>query len=98
MFVCSRRIVAASSKHHQAKIACPNGLWVNSYNGVLFFTRIDAEMKNTVLPISLQFYYNSSYKDRNYGYGLGFSMGEEMRYALSLSGDSVTIERGRRSK
>ena len=76
------------------KIACPNGLWVNSYNGVLFFTRIDAEMKNTVLPISLQFYYNSSYKDRNYGYGLGFSMGEEMRYALSLSGDSVTIERG----
>ena len=42
------------------KIACPNGLWVNSYNGVLFFTRVDAEMKNTVLPISLQFYYNSS--------------------------------------
>lgn len=76
------------------KIACPNGLWVNSYNGVLFFTRVDAEMKNTVLPISLQFYYNSSYKDRNYGYGLGFSMGEEMRYALSQSGDSVTIERG----
>ena len=33
------------------KIACPNGLWVNSYNGVLFFTRVDAEMKNTVLPI-----------------------------------------------
>lgn len=74
------------------KIACPNGLWVNSYNGVLFFTRVDAEMKNTVLPISLQFYYNSSYKDRNYGYGLGFSMGEEMRY--TLSGDSVSIERG----
>lgn len=76
------------------KIACPNGLWVNSYNGVLFFTRVDAEMKNTVLPISLQFYYNSSYKDRNYGYGLGFSMGEEMRYSMSQSGDSVTIERG----
>lgn len=76
------------------KIACPNGLWVNSYNGVLFFTRVDAEMKNTVLPISLQFYYNSSYKDRNYGYGLGFSMGEEMRYSISQSGDSVTIERG----
>ena len=74
------------------KIACPNGLWVNSYNGVLFFTRVDAEMKNTVLPISLQFYYNSSYKDRNYGYGSGFSMGEEMRY--TLSGDSVSIERG----
>ena len=33
------------------KIACPNGLWVNSYNGVLFFTRIDAEMKNTELRI-----------------------------------------------
>lgn len=76
------------------KIACPNGLWVNSYNGVLFFTRVDAEMKNTVLPISLQFYYNSSYKERNYGYGLGFSMGEEMRYSMSQSGDSVTIERG----
>ena len=74
------------------KIACPNGLWVNSYNGVLFFNRVDAEMQNTVLPIALQFYYNSSNKDRNYGYGLGFSMGTEMRYAVS--GDTVRIERG----
>lgn len=94
MVVCSRRIVAASSKHHQAQDCLSERIVGEQLQRGLVFTRIDAEMKNTVLPISLQFYYNSSYKDRNYGYGLGFSMGEEMRYALSLSGDSVTIERG----
>ena len=75
------------------KIAGPNGLWVNSYNGVLFFGQTDIETQNTALPIQLRFYYNSSANKTNYGYGLGFSLGYEMRYEEDADGN-VTIETG----
>ena len=75
------------------KIAGPNGLWVNSYNGVLFFGQTDIETQNTAMPMQLRFYYNSSAKDTNYGYGLGFSLGYEMRYEID-SLDNVIIETG----
>ena len=75
------------------KIEGPNGLWVNSYNGVLFFGKTDIETQNTVMPMQLRFYYNSSAKDVNYGYGLGFSLGYEMRYDLDDDGN-VIIETG----
>lgn len=74
------------------KIACPNNLWVNSYNGVLFFARTDIETVNSALPMQLQFYYNSSFASKNYGYGLGFSLGYEMRYTVDSQG--IIIERG----
>ena len=75
------------------KIAGPNGLWVNSYNGVLFFGQTDIETQNTAMPMQLRFYYNSSAKDTNYGYGLGFSLGYEMRYEID-SLNNVIIETG----
>lgn len=75
------------------KIAGPNGLWVNSYNGVLFFGQTDMETQNSAMPMQLQFYYNSSANKTNYGYGLGFSLGYEMRYKVEENGD-VTIETG----
>ena len=75
------------------KIAGPNGLWVNSYNGVLFFGQTDIETQNTAMPMQLRFYYNSSAKDTNYGYGLGFSLGYEMRYDID-SLNNVIIETG----
>ena len=75
------------------KIAGPNGLWVNSYNGVLFFGQTDLETQNTVMPMQLRFYYNSSANNVNYGYGLGFSLGYEMRYELDGDGN-VIIETG----
>ena len=75
------------------KIAGPNGLWVNSYNGVLFFGQTDIETQNTVMPMQLRFYYNSSANKTNYGYGLGFSLGYEMRYELD-SLNNVVIETG----
>lgn len=75
------------------KIAGPNGLWVNSYNGVLFFGQTDIETQNTQMPMQLRFYYNSSANDVNYGYGLGFSLGYEMRYEVDGDGN-VTIETG----
>lgn len=75
------------------KIAGPNGLYVNSYNGVLFFGHTDFETQNTHMPMQLRFYYNSSASKRNYGYGLGFSLGYEMRYSVNEIG-GVTIETG----
>lgn len=75
------------------KIAGPNGLWVNSYNGVLFFGQTDIETQNTAMPMQLRFYYNSSASDTNYGYGLGFSLGYEMRYGIDDDGN-VIIETG----
>ena len=75
------------------KIAGPNGLWVNSYNGVLFFGQTDMETHNSAMPMQLTFYYNSSAKKTDYGYGLGFSLGYEMRYQVEEGGD-VTVETG----
>ena len=75
------------------KIAGPNDLWVNSYNGVLFFGRTDFETRNSAMPMQLRFYYNSSANDTDYGYGLGFSLGYEMRYSVDSEGN-VTIETG----
>ena len=75
------------------KIAGPNDLWVNSYNGVLFFGRTDFETRNSAMPMQLCFYYNSSANDTDYGYGLGFSLGYEMRYKTDSEGN-VTIETG----
>ena len=75
------------------KIAGPNGLWVNSYNGVLFFGQTDIETQNTQAPMQLRFYYNSSATSADYGYGLGFSLGYEMRYRINEI-DGVVIETG----
>lgn len=75
------------------KIAGPNDTWVNSYNGVLFFGRTDMETRNSAMPMQLRFYYNSSANETDYGYGLGFSLGYEMRYSVDGIGN-VTIETG----
>jgi len=75
------------------KIAGPGNLWVNSYNGVLFFGQTDFETQNSAMPMQLRFYYNSSASDVNYGYGLGFSLGYEMRYREDVIG-GVDIETG----
>lgn len=79
------------------KIAGPNGLWVNSFNGVLFFKITDIESPNTKIPMALNFYYNSSYNNVDYGYGLGFTLGYEMRCRLNEIGNVIiTSGDGRR--
>ena len=75
------------------KIAGPGNLWVNSYNGVLFFGQTDFETQDSAMPMQLRFYYNSSASEKDYGYGLGFSMGYEMCYREDVIG-GVDIESG----
>ncbi len=74
------------------KIACPNDIWVNSYNGVLFYQRADLSIPNRGMDLEAVFYYNSSYNWQNYGYGNGWSLGYEMRYIEDSLG--IIIEQG----
>ena len=94
ILLCSVGVLFADAQNIiRPKIAGPNDLWVNSYNGVLFFGKTDLETRNSAMPMQLRFYYNSSASDKNYGYGLGFSLGYEMRYEID-SDNNVVIETG----
>lgn len=94
ILLCAVGILSVDAQNIiRPKIAGPNGLWVNSYNGVLFFGQTDIETQNSAMPMQLRFYYNSSANDVNYGYGLGFSLGYEMRYEID-SLNNVIIETG----
>ncbi len=74
------------------KISCPNGFWVNSYNGVLFCQRADLSIPTRNMPLEVVFYYNSSSNRANFGYGWGWSLGYEYQYFESPHG--VTILTG----
>jgi len=63
-----------------AKIACPNNIWVNSYNGVMFHQRTDLSIPNRDMRLEAIFYYNSSSNRINRGYGNGWSLGCELSY------------------
>lgn len=94
ILLCALGIIVADAQNIiRPKISGPNGLYVNSYNGVLFFGQTDIETQNSAMPMQLRFYYNSSANKVNYGYGLGFSLGYEMRYDVDAEGN-VTIESG----
>lgn len=74
------------------KVECPNGIYVNSYNGVLFYQRPDVSIANRNMRLEAVFYYNSSSNKKNYGYGNGWSMGSEMRFINDSLG--VIVEQG----
>ena len=74
------------------KVECPNGIYVNSYNGVLFYQRSDVSVTNRNMRLEAVFYYNSSSNKINYGYGNGWSLGYELRYIEDSLG--IIIEQG----
>ncbi len=78
------------------KISCPNDIYVNSYNGVLFYQRADLSIPNRSMPLEAVFYYNSSYADTNYGYGRGWTLGYEYRYTADSSGVTIMTGDGRK--
>ena len=75
-----------------AKIACPNNIWVNSYNGVMFHQRTDLSVPNRDMRLEAIFYYNSSANRINCGYGNGWSLGCELSYVQTDT--SVIIVQG----
>ncbi len=78
------------------KISYPNDIYVNSYNGVLFYHRADLSIPNRSMPLEAVFYYNSSYADTNYGYGRGWTLGYEYRYTSDSSGVTIMTGDGRK--
>lgn len=91
VLLCSDFLLAQTLIH--PKISGPGDLWVNSYNGVLFFGRTDITSPNTQMPLELRFYYNSSYADKNIGFGNGFTLEAMMTYEIDAIG-GVTIQSG----
>ena len=86
-------IFAASAQNIiRPKISCPNGVYVNSYNGDLFYQRADLQIPNRGLNLEAVFYYNSTANRTNYGYGNGWNLGMEMRYIPDSAG--IIIEHG----
>ena len=77
------------------KVECPNGIYVNSYNGVLFYQRPDVSVTNRNMRLEAVFYYNSSSNEKNYGYGNGWSLGSELRYIEDSLGVIIVQGDGR---
>lgn len=71
----------------------PMGLYVNSFNGNLFFPRTDLFVNARKLPIDLTFYYNSNNYSVDLGYGKGWSLEYSMKWVATLNG-GVLITRG----
>ena len=88
-------IVASAQTIIRPKISCPNGIYVNSYNGDLFYQRVDLQIPNRGLDLEAVFYYNSTSNRINYGYGNGWSLGVEMRYVPDSAGIIIELGSGR---
>ncbi len=88
-------ITASAQTIIRPKISCPNGIYVNSYNGDLFYQRVDLQIPNRGLDLEAVFYYNSTSNRINYGYGNGWSLGMEMRYIPDSAGIIVELGSGR---
>ncbi len=96
LLLSSEFFVLKSQNIIRPKIACPNDIYVNSYNGVLFYQRADISIPNRSMPLEAVFYYNSSSNRINYGYGNGWSLGCEYRYNLDSMGVIIETGDGRR--
>ena len=88
-------ITASAQTIIRPKISCPNGIYVNSYNGDLFYQRVDLQIPNRGLDLEAVFYYNSTSNRINYGYGNGWSLGMEMRYIPDSAGIIIELGSGR---
>ncbi len=92
ILLCLATMGLQAQNEIRPKIACPNNIWVNSYNGVLFYQRPDISVPNRSMPLEAVFYYNSSGNTRNVGYGNGWSLGYEWSFAYDSTG--IVIQRG----
>lgn len=85
--------VAIGQNIIRPKIACPNDIWVNAYNGVLFYQRVDINIPTAgENPLAAVFDYNSSFASYNFGYGNGWSLAYEWR--CNTYGDTIVIMQG----
>lgn len=83
----------------KTSISAPNNLQVNTYTGALFHKRQDLFIPGRGLSIDVTFSYNSSSRDRDWGYGRGWTHNYNMLYYTD-STNAVIIQQmdGRRNR
>jgi RHS repeat-associated protein len=96
--------VATGGLHAQTNITktsvfAPNGIQVNTYTGALFHKRQDLFIPGRGLSIDVTFSYNSSARDRDWGYGRGWTHNYNMLYDTD-STNAVIIQQmdGRKNR
>lgn len=74
-------------------ITAPSGIQVNSYTGNLFCKRNDLVIPAPGLPLDISFSYNSTERNKDQGFGKGWTLSYNLSYSIDTTG-SITISRG----
>ena len=83
--------VSAQKNITKSNIIGPNGLEVNSYSGSLFYDRQDFVIPGQGLSLDVTFVFNSSKRNKNRGFGNGWTFAYNMLY--SFEGNNILVER-----
>jgi len=75
-------------------ILSPSGIQVNSYTGSLYFQRSDFSIPSRGMDIDISFAYNSAYRNRDWGYGAGWTFNYNIFYLPDSAATGITIYQG----
>lgn len=87
----SQVVLAQDYNNNQPAIEGPANLLVNSYTGNLNYQRTDIFIPSRGFDIDLTFTYNSARRDKDWGFGRGWTASFNMAYAIDTIG--IRIER-----
>ena len=74
----------------------PDGISINSYSGNLFYERQDLFLPGRGLDVAIRFTYNSERREKDWGFGRGWTHTYNMTYAMDTSGIWIERQDGRR--
>lgn len=93
IFLCLAPSFLLAQNIPRENVQAPNGLQVNTFTGNLFYQRADLFIPAPGLPIDISFYYNSSLRNEDIGYGQGWTFSYSMRYYfINAAQDSAVVE------
>jgi RHS repeat-associated protein len=75
-------------------ILSPSGIQVNSYTGSLYFQHSDFSIPSRGMDIDISFAYNSAYRNRDWGYGAGWTFNYNIFYLPDSAATGITIYQG----
>jgi len=91
--------LAAQTNITKTSVFAPNGIQVNTFTGALYHKRQDLFIPGRGLSIDVTFSYNSSSRDRDWGYGRGWTHNYNMLYFTDTT-NAVIIQQmdGRKNR
>lgn len=89
--LCLYSGVAIAQNTARPNVIVPNGFEVNSYTGNLYQARTDLKIPGQGVPVDITFSYNVGRRNRNWGFGKGWTFTYNMAYTVDAEG--VRIER-----